>query len=166
MSINSKSCRSDAVVRSGIAARLAEIQARADKATDGPWERGDHYHVQAASHCQCRPDNGPLVSKKRMDINGTMMLAHVHRRDEPLWPYGIYSPGEFGGALVVQETSEYGYIDDADAEFIASARIDVPALTNGLESVLDYVDRCEESGTTMQPGDIRRLIAAALGGAS
>lgn len=42
----------------------------------------------------------------------------------------------------------------------------IPALVNALESVIDYVDRCEESGITMQPGDIRRLVAAALGGAS
>lgn len=84
MSINSKSCRSDAVVRSGIAARLAEIKARADE----------------------------------------------------------------------------------DAEFCSTARTDVPALVNAVDDVIDYVDRCEESGITMQPGDIRRLIAAALGSAS
>ena len=32
-----------------------------------------------------------------------------------------------------------------------------------LESVTEYVDRCEESGITMHPADVRRLIASALG---
>ena len=120
-----------------ISDRLDQIEARADAATEGPWERGDHYHVQAASHCQCWPEHGPLISEKRMDINGTMRLAHVHRRSEPLWEYGIYAPTEYGGALVVNETSEYGYMDDVDAEFIAHARTDVPALVAALRAVLD-----------------------------
>ena len=32
-----------------------------------------------------------------------------------------------------------------------------------LDEVLTYVDRCEESGITMHPADVRRLIASALG---
>ena len=32
-----------------------------------------------------------------------------------------------------------------------------------LESVTDYTERCEESGITMHPADVRRLIASALG---
>lgn len=146
-----------------ISDRLDQIEARADAATEGPWERGDHYHVQAASHCQCWPEHGPLISEKRMDINGTMRLAHVHRRSEPLWGYGIYAPTEYGGALVVNETSEYGYMDDADAEFIAASRTDVPALVAALRAVLDYVDKCDNEGWNVWPDDVRTAIAAALG---
>ena len=75
--------------------------------------------------------------------------------EDPMRAICVY-PEEDGGALAYVQPLA------ADAEFIAHARTDVPALTNGLESVLDYVDRCEESGITIQPGDIRRLIAAAL----
>ena len=120
MSINSKSCRSDAVVRTGIAARLAEIQRRSDNATDGPWW-------------------------------GSMISGHVE---------------VFAGTGSGSDPMLAAELLPGNAEFVVNARTDVPALTNGLESVLDYVGRCEESGITMQPGDIRRLIAAALGGAS
>ena len=36
-------------------------------------------------------------------------------------------------------------------------------LLQAVESVTDYVERCEESGITMHPADVRRLIASALG---
>lgn len=32
-----------------------------------------------------------------------------------------------------------------------------------IDEVLNYVERCEESGITMRPADVRRLIASALG---
>lgn len=32
-----------------------------------------------------------------------------------------------------------------------------------IDEVLNYVERCEESGITMHPADVRRLIASALG---
>ncbi len=32
-----------------------------------------------------------------------------------------------------------------------------------IDEVLNYTERCEESGITMHPADIRRLIASALG---
>src|SRR5690606_31580283 len=136
---NSKSCRSDAVVRTGIAARLAEIQERAWSATAGPWVAGHRASLDW------------LSQSRFVDNDGHEPGSNVGPADaaDPLW-----------GSLWPSRNAT------ADAEFIASARTDLPALVNAVESVLDYVDRCEESGITMQPGDIRRLIAAALGGAS
>ena len=119
MSINSKSCRSDAAVRTRIGARLAQIQTRAEQATDGPWSRFETVMADT------------FVVGPRGFIREDIVSGPTYERE--------------------------------NAEFIAHARTDVPALTNAVESVLDYVGRCEESGTTMQPGDIRRLIAAALG---
>jgi len=139
MSINSRSCRSDAVVRSGIAARLAEIKARADNATDGPWVAGHRSSLDWLSQSPAIDNDGHEPGSAVGQADAT----------DPLW-----------GSLWPSRNAT------ADAEFIASARTDLPALVNAVESVLDYVDRCEESGITMQPGDIRRLIAAALGGAS
>ena len=90
--------------------------------------------------------------------------------DELAFPDGVRPPWVFAygwSGYPVDDAIEHRLpATNADAEFIASARADVPALTNAVESVLDYVARCEESGITMQPGDVRRLIAAALGGAS
>jgi len=40
---------------------------------------------------------------------------------------------------------------------------DDQGLLQAVESVTDYVERCEESGITMHPADVRRLIASALG---
>ena len=34
---------------------------------------------------------------------------------------------------------------------------------NAIYKVLNYVETCEESGITMHPADVRRLIASALG---
>ena len=36
-------------------------------------------------------------------------------------------------------------------------------LLQAIEYVTDYTERCEESGITMHPADVRRLIASALG---
>lgn len=145
MSINSKSCRSDAVVRTGIAARLAEMQARADKALDGPWER------------RVAPDDPATMADKSAWVDGTL-----RDNGEPIH-LAIAAPPNDELAYVVPFLTGDGPTSRANAEFIAHARADVPALTLAVESVLDYVARCEESGITMQPGDIRRLIAAALG---
>lgn len=146
-----------------ISDRLDEIQARADNATEGPWERGDYFHVQAASHCGCWPEHGPLVSEKRMDINGVMRRAHVHRRSEPFWKYGIYSPTECGGALVVIETGEYGYINDDDAEFIVSARSDVPALVAALRAVLYRHKPCPDEGMGWREDHTYGYVGAVCG---
>src|SRR5699024_5135864 len=101
--------------------RLDEIEQRAAAATEGPWERGDRWHVQGASHCTCAPHYGPLVTERRMTINGTMMPAHVHKAEQPWYKPGIVGQLMPSGhpANVVIETDEYGLMLDADAEFIA-----------------------------------------------
>ena len=113
---------------------LDEIKARADAATEGPWEFGDRLHVQGESHCDCNPLRGPLVRREVMDINGEQMMAHVHRQEEARWPHGIYAKD---GEVVVNDTEEYGYMDDFDAEFIAHARTDLPAMAAALTAVLN-----------------------------
>ena len=153
--------------------RLDEIQTRADAATAGPWEYGDRYHIQGASHCKCSPEYGPLVADKPMDINGEMMRAHVHKRDEPFWPHGIYSPTDEGPLAVVYDGDGRG-LDEQDAEFIAHARADVPWLIEqvrkreaALRAVLDVCDR--EIAEPWSPGSerlaitARRMVEAALG---
>lgn len=101
--------------------RLAQITARAEAATPGPWERGNYWHIQGEKHCPCLPQWGP-ANERRMDINGTKMLAHSHRLPEPVWEAGIYTRDLHDGhpASVVIETSEYGLMDPADAAHIAN----------------------------------------------
>lgn len=141
---------------------LAQARAALDGVTEGPWERGDHYHVQGASHCECRPGNGRLVAEKQMDINGEMMLAHVHRSSEPWWPYGIYSPRDTGGVLVVQETHEHGMMTKADAEFIAWARTGVPELLAEVERLRSLLSESGEAylSAEAEVGELRAQIAA------
>ena len=95
-----------------------------EAATPGPWERGDHWWIQGADHCECRDRYGPIVYKGRMHINGTMMEAHVHRMPEPITTEGITTAWldkrTHKPHSVVIETDEYGLMDDADARFIVT----------------------------------------------
>ena len=75
--------------------RLDEIEARANAATEGPWEH--------------EPPPGP--------------------GEDPMRPICVY-PKEDGGTLAYVQPLE------ADAEFIAHSRTDVPALLDALEKVL------------------------------
>lgn len=133
MSINSKSCRSDAVVRARVAARLAEIQARANAAPGQVW---------SLVHETPTAEEAIVMGDERTFLAG---IEFQHEDD----PDPAFTEPE--------------YLPESYHRFAVHARTDVPALANAVESVLDYVGRCEESGITMQPGDIRSLIAAALG---
>ena len=122
--------------------RLNEIEARANAATEGPWEVGDRYHCQAADMCDCAPDRGPLIDTYQHPEWGTM---HVHRKDEPWWNEGVLfrkaggPPGEVACDLATE-----------DAEFIAHARADVPALVAALRAVLKLH---KEDGHGWGPGE-------------
>lgn len=119
---------------------LDAIKARCAAATPGPWEAGDRYHLQGASHCGCLPAQGPLVWEGVTNINGTRMKAHLHRRDEPWWPYGITARVKDGAyEAVLIETEEYGTMRQADLEFVAHAREDVPALVAEVERLRDLI---------------------------
>ena len=125
--------------------RLDQIEARANAATEGPWEAGDRYHCQAADKCECRPHHGPLIDTYQHPEWGTM---HVHRADEPWWHAGVlYRPAGGPPGDVCSDTAS------ADAEFIAHARADVPDMAAALRAVLklhkrlesvngEYCDRC------------------------
>ena len=121
--------------------RLNEIEARANAATEGPWEVGDRYHCQAADMCDCAPDHGPLIDTYQHPEWGTM---HVHRKDEPWWNEGVLfrkaggPPGEVARDLATE-----------DAEFTAHARTDVPDMAAALRAVLEiHQDGGESQGYT------------------
>ena len=56
--------------------------------------------------------------------------------------------------------------DHDDAEFIAHARADVPALVDALRAVLDYAEHHNALGWAEWPGDVIHIIEDALGEAS
>lgn len=131
--------------------RLAEIRERAERATDGPWLRGQRWWVQGTSRCQCHPDYGPLIHQGRMDINGKLMQAHVHEAPAPWHSPGItVRPSAQTGwhvGHVVVEADEYGLMDDADAEFIAHAREDVPRLVALAADLLELAGEWKNAHT-------------------
>ncbi|MBB0990067.1 hypothetical protein G6009_00995 [Dietzia sp. SLG510A3-30A2] len=102
-----------------ISERLDEIQARADKATDGPWEV------------------------------------------DPLWCQAIERNG--GSEVVV-------CFEDANTEFIAAARSDVPALVAALRAVLDLhrrndfgeCDECSVEPVDRYPCPTVKAVTAVL----
>lgn len=120
------------------------IRTRLAAATPGPWGRGDRWNVQGASHCTCAPRYGPLIHEGRMNINGTMMQAHVHQAESPWHPYGIYgapsATSRWHPVAVVIETDEYGLMDDADADLIAHAPEDLAALVAEVERLRAVAD--------------------------
>jgi hypothetical protein len=104
--------------------RLDEDEAVARAATPGPWVHGNRWLIAGAmfddERCAyCRNGTDAPAWVGRRDINGRTMLAHVHRAEEP-WTHGIYSEADPSGPVdVVNDTDEYGYMDDSDAAHIA-----------------------------------------------
>lgn len=90
--------------------QLAEIEARANNATDGPWSVGvgwrDEHAAEAETAAHWVPVNSPSTDKERPHIPERVALIR-------------YFPGAF----------RFPHMEArADAAFIASARTDVPTL--------------------------------------
>lgn len=119
--------------------QLDDIEARANAATEGPWERGDVWHWAGVlaekfgeGRCAwCQVDGEPVWIGEA-DINGRQMLAHQHRDPTP-YAYDHYISNEHGLVAGPYGYEEGGVIDPADTEFIVHARTDVPALVAVVE---------------------------------
>ena len=98
--------------------RLDEIQARADAATDGPWEARHRAGLDWLSQ-------SPHVDNDGHEPGSSVGLADAV---DPLW-----------GSLWPSRNA------NADAEFIAHARADVPALVAALRAVLDACSTYEKT---------------------
>ena len=147
-------------------ARLGEIRERVAAATEGPWEHGDRqftagvnerFGTDACAHCRRHGD--PTWIGVR-DINGQKMLTHVHTDAEPWWKHGIFAFRDSGSSVVVHDT-EYGYMDQADAEFIAHAREDVPWLMAEVELLTGERDRARELAARLEE-QVARVEALAV----
>ncbi len=151
-------------------ARLAEIRARADAATEGPWVRGDRKRIAGVTgrfgedRCvYCKEGTEPSWVGVR-DINGTEMLAHVHAASAfTWWDHGIYATraAATDSICVVRDTDEYGLMDPADAEFIAAARQDVPWLLAEVERLTGERDRARGLAARLEE-QVARVEALAV----
>lgn len=99
----------------------AKMREQAEAATPGPWRTGDNQHIAGVGNpdgtcASCFHGEPTWVGER--DINGQAMLAHVHE-GQTWWEHGIYAERPDGHICVVNDTDEYGYMDDADAAHIA-----------------------------------------------
>jgi len=120
-----------------VALDLESIMARAEAATPGPWEQGSVWVSAPAigSECaHCRQLGGPAVTSEEEYFGGQPYILHVHRRVDDGDEHWISGPE---GAQIAGNYEEElgGIIDPADAEFIAHARTDVPALVAEVEGL-------------------------------
>lgn len=93
---------------------LAAARARADAATDGPWSKHDFGHTGEQEPNSIVVHTGKFDWNDLNDQNSTSAVAWM-----PAW-----------------DSQE-----DSNAEFIAAARTDVPALVDALTAVLDLIDQ-------------------------
>lgn len=117
--------------------RLAEIKARSERATPGPW----------------KADTGVRGDCVVWGPNGRFLL---NAQAEPHWRE---YPGE--------TRSVSFDVDARDVEFIAHNREDVPALVEALEGVLTAMDELDEaraSGGIYTYGQIQQKIREAVEG--
>ena len=123
--------------------RIAEIKARVDAATPGPWESGNRYSICGVmpsmfgeGRCAACAREGEPIWVGRRDINGTKMLSHVHAMDalHDSFHNGIVHYDGNGEVWhVIIETDEYGLMALDDQDFIANAREDIPYLLAEIE---------------------------------
>lgn len=126
---------------------IYELRKLAENATPGPWEYGVRWHIQGATHCQCREQYGPLLEARRMNINGQMMDAHIHKRENPWDENGILTGYVEDGhpTHVVIEMEEYGTMSQGDGEYIAAFNPEtVKALLDRLERAEAAIERVRD----------------------
>ena len=124
--------------------RFDEILYRCKNATQGPWVFGERQNVAGAIYenktcVYCKHGEPSWVGRR--DINGRVMLAHVHETSVPWFDHGIYAYREDGSVSVVNDTQEYGYMTDVDAVFIANARQDVEDMTKALRTIREVHEK-------------------------
>lgn len=140
---------------SGHGNRLAEIRARAEAATPGPWYRDQRMALAGVipkyygeGKCAYCVTMGEPIWQGRTDINGTRMAAHIHERPADVsagdvWDaheisHRIFTWPRYPAPAETEVCGNYdceagGVIGEADGEFIAHARQDVPYLLGYIE---------------------------------
>lgn len=109
---------------------LAAIKARAEAATPGPWEVGECNEVRAAC---------PVVGFDRGTVD-EMYVRHQECTYPNCQPIGMGdAPRGYRVFICETDNGAYGPLRE-DAEFIAHARTDVPALAEEVERLQKVAD--------------------------
>ncbi len=120
-------------LHSRIASELSRRLEVAKAATPGPWEVGDCWwragvmpKLFGEGKCNFCQRHGEPVAVAEMDINGRMMLGHVHRAAEtdspsisngaPFWGTVIHGRDEHGPNVSIQDAAFIAEHDPADAQ--------------------------------------------------
>lgn len=117
--------------------RMEAIAARAAAATPGPWDRAWY---SGQYNCDCAPSKGALLGTHTgYQYNKRGDLVHIHEI------HRFSDPHQITGADFSEVAGNYafdsgGILGDADAEFIAHTRTDVPALVEAAAAVVALVD--------------------------
>lgn len=113
---------------------LEEIKARCAAATPGPWEWGGHYKFAGGIDLRARISNTPIVMAFRRAGNrgGEPCFWKRDPQKDPAL-HGEYQPARDITVREVPYRDDVIRLDNADAEFIAHARTDVPALVAEVE---------------------------------
>lgn len=142
------------------------LRRMANGATPGNWVHGDHWHIQGAKMCRCTERVGPLLASVDTDINGTVIPAHVHGPKKRPYMAGIYSePTEQNGGephCVVNDTEEYGLMEDGDAALISAMGPNMAYLTAlWMESVATDIEYVHSETYTLTSTTIAKALKVA-----
>lgn len=145
--------------------RLEKLKA---ESTAGEWVYGDRWGVGGVDSgmygdgkcAYCERMGEPTWIGKR-PINGKRMQAHVHESSEPLWEHGIFASHGSGPICVINDTLEYGYMDDADANLIVTLHRTIDAQLEFLRAALMDTSRLV-SGTATTTLGVPSYMAIAV----
>jgi hypothetical protein len=106
--------------------RLDEIKTRAEAATPGPWNPAIAPHPDSAQ------------------THAEYLVASLCNEGRPLWVAWAENPTDDGFAYVVPAVTGDGPTSEANADFVAHAREDVPWLIAEVERLREIERRTRE----------------------
>lgn len=117
---------------------LAAIQARAEAATEGPWEVKHEswgcYRDGPDKEEKCELADYPLVNVERWTHNGEEIVTHDH----------VGPAHHIKGVTGNYDYEEGGILKEADTIFMSNARQDIPNLLAYIEQLEAQIERVRE----------------------
>lgn len=144
---------------------IEAIKARAEAATPGPWYWGGNLSFPGGIDLRARVSNTPIVMQFRRWGNGGEPCFWKRDRHKDPAMHGEHQRGRDIAVREVPYRDDVVALDNADAEFIAHARTDVPALVAEVErlrqAATDLADALSNvPSEALLPGELSRATAA------
>lgn len=127
------------------------IRSRAGAATPGPWDRAT-YSGRGASTCECSRWGRLLGAVPSNDAWG---VNHIHERDRSPSEHEVSSASTFTVVAGNYDEENGGIVSDADAEFIAKAREDIPNLIAEVQFLRDALADMDRFASVVAPDEYR-----------